>query len=276
MQYSVQYTHTEEKKLPLYLRFIGINHKQEPICRPKGNHMLQWFFCIKGEGELTIDGQKSIITPGYGMMIRPRDAHAYRAVSDAWTLHIFGCEGSLLPSLMKNLNMNESGAYSFSDPHMFQRHIHQLEYLRKRSFTGKKKEYSKECYSFLLDISSCITRVPTLLTETENTILTQLIDYMEQHYAEDISLTDLSLLVNRTPEYICTYFKKHKGQTVISFLQMVRLAEAKRQLIHYPEKSIRDIAASCGFRSPSYFGKVFKNTCGLTPDQYRRADYMGY
>ena len=56
---------------------------------------------------------------------------------------------------------------------------------------------------------------------------------------------------------------------------MVRLAEAKYQLMHYPEKSVCEIAKACGFRSPSYFGKIFKDSTGLTPAQYRRSDYLG-
>ena len=43
-------------------------------------------------------------------------------------------------------------------------------------------------------------------------------------------------------------------------------------LEQYPEKKAYEIGKMCGFESPSYFGKNFREIVGLTPEQYRRVN----
>ena len=65
-------------------------------------------------------------------------------------------------------------------------------------------------------------------------------------------------------------FKQILGQTIVQYLQTVRITHARIFLIQYPEKQISEIASLCGFENSSYFGKVFRKICGCSPDQFRR------
>ena len=87
----------------------------------------QWFYCIKGQGELVLNRQRfSDPVPEQGFLICPNDPHSYQAVTADWTLHIFGFDGSLCGELLKTLQMHASGAYQFTDGDLFVHHIETL------------------------------------------------------------------------------------------------------------------------------------------------------
>ena len=89
--------HSKEfsQTLPIQLWMFGANHLQEPVRRPQGVPYFQWFYCVKGQGELILDEQRSIITKGQGFLIYPDQEHIYQAVTNNWTLHIIAFNGPL-------------------------------------------------------------------------------------------------------------------------------------------------------------------------------------
>ena len=99
--------------------------------------------------------------------------------------------------------------------------------------------------------------------------------YLEDHFAEDISLDSLSERFHRTPEYLCTLFKEATGETIMRYLRRIRIHQAKLRLMGSPDASLREIAEECGFRSVSYFGKVFREATGFTPQAYRLGAIWG-
>lgn len=256
--------------LPLRLELIGMNHKQEPIQRPVGMPFYQWFYCVKGQGEFIVNGQRSVISRGQGLLIYPQIAHVYQALTSDWTVHFFGFSGSSCREILNALQMEETGVYHFSHPEIFLEHMQNLVHLHQRNFSGKTEEYSKECYSFLLDLSSSITRInPSSYVDADD-LITELILYMEQNYHRDLSLDELSNLVGLSKEYMCTVFKKAMKQTIMQYLLMIRISHARTFLIRFPEKKVLEISHMCGFESPSYFGKIFKRETGLSPEMYRK------
>lgn len=264
--------HSEDfsQTLPLQLRMFGINHKQERIHRPNGVAYFQWFYCAKGRGELIIDNQRCVISKGQGFLIYPEVGHFYQGLTRDWALHILAFNGSVCKEILRNLQMDQSGAYHFSDTSIFEKHIQNLCWLHENRSGSRSLTYSKECYDFLLDISRCITHTHELSYAQDNALVLKIVTYLDQNYQKPISLDFLSSLVNLSKDYMCTLFKQATGQTIIQCLIDIRIGQARQQLIQYPEQKIVDIARQCGFESPSYFGKIFKREVGMTPDQYRK------
>lgn len=269
MIFSLQDSKTKQSQLPISLRLLGINHKQEPIHRPKGISIFQWFYCVKGSGELIINQRRSILHKGQGALIYPGVPHSYRGLDDDWTVHFFGFAGSNSMELLKTLHMHESDVYHFSKPNTFPEHIQRLYYLRERDMINKSAELSKECYSFLVDLSFCVKRINTSVFIQENVLVQKIVTYLEENYEKPISLDDLAADVQLSKEYICTCFKQEMQQTIMRYLMTIRISRARVFLLQYPEKRVLEIAKMCGFESPSYFGKIFKREVGVTPENYR-------
>ncbi len=92
--------------------------------------------------------------------------------------------------------------------------------------------------------------------------------YVEEHYAEPITIDDMCELVHLNYHYFCRLFRKTTGKSFVEYLNFVRLSEAEKLLLTKPY-SITEIALKVGFSSASYFNKVFKKEKAMTPSFYR-------
>ena len=92
--------------------------------------------------------------------------------------------------------------------------------------------------------------------------------YIDEHYGDAITLSDISELANMTKEAFCRYFKEATGYTFIQFLQRYRISQAKLMMIE--GKSISQVCYACGFESLSYFNRVFKKVTQLNPRDFKK------
>ena len=98
----------------------------------------------------------------------------------------------------------------------------------------------------------------------------QVIRYLEQHYAESISLDEVASAVGYNKSYMCTSFRKNTQITINDCLNMIRIRRAA-ELIAYSDNDLSRIASMCGFSSMSHFNQVFLRNVGTTPGQCRKA-----
>lgn len=266
---SFHESENQRQKLPISLRILGTDHQQEPIFRPKGLSVFQWFYCVRGSGELIINQQRALLHQGQGALIYPRVPHSYRGLTDDWTVHFFGFTGPNCAELLKTFCMHGSGVYHFSDIAVFPAYIQQLTQIRERVTENRDIAFSKVCYSFLADLSSCIKQINAAVPVQENAVIRKITDYLEENYPRSILLDDLASHVQLSKEYMCSLFKQAMQQTIMHYLLAIRISRARVYLLQYPEKKVLEIAQMCGFKSPSYFGEVFKKEVGVTPESYR-------
>ena len=90
--------------------------------------------------------------------------------------------------------------------------------------------------------------------------------YIQNHYQEDISLSDLAKLSCLSPEYFCRLFKEETNETFGVYLMSYRLKRA-RELLRTTDMKINAVAASVGYSTAGYFSKIYKKYFGITPEQ---------
>lgn len=98
--------------------------------------------------------------------------------------------------------------------------------------------------------------------------------YINEHYAEPITLEKTAEVVGLSPAYFSTNFKKFEKRTFTDYLTAVRLAAAKELLVT-TQKTNYEIAVSVGYAEDKYFCKVFKKEVGIRPGEYRKLYYKG-
>lgn len=99
-------------------------------------------------------------------------------------------------------------------------------------------------------------------------IMKNCIQYVENHYKEDISLDTIAERFYFNPSYFGSMFKNFKGITLSQYLLKVRINNAK-ELLKGTNRKVYEIAALVGYTDSKYFIRVFKNEVGLSPDEYR-------
>lgn len=94
--------------------------------------------------------------------------------------------------------------------------------------------------------------------------------YIRAHLAEDLSLERVCAAVFLSKSYLCQIFKSLLGCTFGEYVKQQRILRA-RTLLASTGQSIEEIAAACGFASPTYFATVFKSAVGMTSSAFRQS-----
>lgn len=92
--------------------------------------------------------------------------------------------------------------------------------------------------------------------------------YIDENYQKDISLDEISRMVNISPYYFSKLFKQETGENFIEYLTRTRMGQACA-LLENPDYSIKHICAMVGYSDPNYFSRIFKKYEGVNPSEYR-------
>jgi AraC-like DNA-binding protein len=92
--------------------------------------------------------------------------------------------------------------------------------------------------------------------------------YINEHYAERLSLTQLAERFHINPYYLSRIFTKVTGFSFVEYVNLVRLKEAQK-LLAGGGLNVTQVAEAVGFESLSHFGRVFKASVGVSPNAYR-------
>lgn len=111
---------------------------------------------------------------------------------------------------------------------------------------------------------------PTLTDEQKDNIARLISSWRNQqgYGASDLNSTTLATRLDLPKRQLVQYLREVEGKTFRIWLSDLRLEEAKRLILAHPEFGNETIAESCGF-SRTYFQAKFKETTGLTPDDWR-------
>ncbi|QWU14134.1 two-component system, response regulator YesN [Paenibacillus sophorae] len=100
-------------------------------------------------------------------------------------------------------------------------------------------------------------------------VIEKCVNYIEEHFTEDISLEHAANLLFFSPNYLSMIFKSYLGVSFTKYLSDFRLEKAV-QLLGAGDMKVYEIAGKVGFKDEKYFYRVFKAKYGLTPDEYRK------
>lgn len=101
-------------------------------------------------------------------------------------------------------------------------------------------------------------------TRTSSDKLKSVLDYIELHYAESISISELAKLCYFSDYHFMRFFKKHMNMTCMEYINNLRL-EKSVELFEQGNVSILDVSLSVGFHNLSYFHRAFKKKYHMTP-----------
>ena len=122
--------------------------------------------------------------------------------------------------------------------------------------------------SFLLEAKAIISSKSNEISDPN---MRMLLDYIEQHYAEPLTLTEMAKRFHFNPSYLSTYFSKHNNEGFSEYLNRIRI-EKSMELLDEGEVLISAISGMVGYSDHSYFCKVFKKLTGMSPSSYRKTN----
>lgn len=139
----------------------------------------------------------------------------------------------------------------------------------------------KDIFSFKT-MEDYLSALETMLTELCQHIAVEFSDfenkqkireatqYVQQHFAEQLNMAVVSNRVSMNYSLFSLLFKQYTGTNFVSYLQSLRIAEAKR-LLEETDWRVNEICRRSGFLDEKHFLKVFKASTGFSPSEYRKS-----
>ncbi len=93
-------------------------------------------------------------------------------------------------------------------------------------------------------------------------------DYIDAHYTQSLSLTELADMVYVNPNYLSTSFKRLTGEGFVDYVMKKRMNKAA-ELLQKTGLSVAEIAALTGYENVRHFSRLFRKTWDMTPSEYR-------
>lgn len=259
-----------DRELPYYLIDVGYDWNQEHIVSPTG-YYYQWIQCIKGEGELIVEGKTFRVKEGSAMLLFKGVPHEYYAITNTWIVNWIVFDGHQVDYFFKKIAyIKSSGVFYLSRPDIFLSKAANLadNVQEDQALTGIRN--SSFIYSLLTDI------VQFASTNTNNGLnhqyfkLKPLFEYIEQNYAAPLTLDDLAEATGVTAPHLCNLFKKITNIRLFQYINSVRIKKSKELLHQYPNMQIKEVALLSGFEDAGYYCSVFKKLEQISPSQFRK------
>ena len=93
--------------------------------------------------------------------------------------------------------------------------------------------------------------------------------YIQEHYAEKITLEELAEQIHLCRSESCRLFKRYMNASIFDYLLDYRV-ERSLPLLRDDRLDVTQIAGMTGFSNPAYFAKIFRRKMGCTPFPYRK------
>lgn len=99
--------------------------------------------------------------------------------------------------------------------------------------------------------------------------LGRILNYIGQHFREDLSLSEIAEYEHLSVPYLSKFFAKNMNMNFMSYINMLRLDVAVKEL-HTSDESVEAVSYKSGFPNPRAFVNLFKKEYNMLPSQYRQ------
>ena len=109
--------------------------------------------------------------------------------------------------------------------------------------------------------------------QPRNETIEKICAYLNANYSQKLSLSNVAAQFYLSPYYLSRLFRRVTGQSIVDFINVRRIEEARR-LLETTDLRINDVAEETGFSTTAHFRRVFREQVGVSPVHYRKV-YQG-
>lgn len=261
----------------------GTRSKGDGMPEYRSHDFLEMAYVLSGEGKYRIDGRVYPVREGDLILINPGAMHQALPCPEAEipateffvgfsNIRITGCPENRLPLPEGECILHTAGELS-------QRLFRLCASMEAENAVRRQGRYFM-LKSYLIQMLLLVLREQCEPMErpkgyafesaSKKYVAEQVINYIEDHYSEKISLDQIAENMYLSPFYISRIFKGETGATPIRHLINLRLEKAKALLEDGYQGSIQEVAALVGYDDAYHFSKLFKKRYGFSPSQARK------
>ncbi|WP_425371367.1 helix-turn-helix domain-containing protein [Gemmiger formicilis] len=233
----------------VHLQEVGQLQARSPHASTRQGLASYLFFVVEsGSGTLEYEGETRVLSAGDCVFLDCRRPYRHYTGDDLWQLRWAHFYGPNMAAIYKKYR--ERGGQPSFHPENTVPYTRRLEALYTLAASD----------NYVRDMQIC---------EVLFALLTLLMQELDLHFAEKITLDALAERFYINKFYLTRVFKEQFGLSVTSYLTHLRITQAKR-LLRFTDKSVENVAQECGLNDANYFSRLFKKVEGTTPGEYRR------
>lgn len=242
------------------------------VDQPVKMHLHEYYeleMVLSGSGEQNLNGTVYPLAPGTVSFLTPIDFHSLTPTDNLY-IATLAFEEVLLSPRMQQLFMKRRGNYIFQADSQVNETLQNLMEFLFREIQAEDS-YSVQVRQSLLELFLITVARSTQDQGRDVEAATQVqssMEYLFCHFREDITLEQVAKQSGYTPNYFSKLFHEICGERFVNFLTQLRVNYAKMLLLS-TDLSVAAIAETSGFGSASNFFRRFRQTCGISPAQYR-------
>ena len=174
--------------------------------------------------------------------------------------------GSYAEDFLKSYNLYDKRIITLS-PNIQYRRIYSL---LRVTLDKREKHFTDLCAVYLQELLLTVSRDMHKASSNQNMPdeLKHILNYIEEHYYEDITIDELSKIGLMNKLKLTRYFNEYLKCPPKKYLFNYRINKAKTLLLQTNHK-VNEIAFSVGYSNPLYFSTIFRQETGLSPREFR-------
>lgn len=266
----------QSKRLADVFRFISFYPNE--TYGPHGHLRIEINYVKKGSCFIHLDKESVTFREGEIMIISSNVEHFFEAGPEGCTL----MQLEFLPEIFTRFNRPDndgntlSSVFLFSEENRLIKITNNVRIMRTvqrivNELEAKSPYYQHLVVMYYAELLILINRHmdEAFLPICTNESLKKSIAYLRHHFQSNISIADVARHCDISERYLRILFTQHLKITPLDYLNQLRINKSI-ELLRNTELSIKEISFQCGFQSPQYFSRIFKQQTGKTPREMTR------
>mgnify|MGYP003212848375 FL=1 len=230
----------------------------------------------KGNCMMHLDNESINFVEGDTMIILSNVNHVFEAGSGGTTL----MQLEFLPEIFSGFDLNFPGCIDgiglasispFSEENKLIKIVNNIGIMRVvqrivNELEGKNSYYQYLVVMYYAELLVLIYRYMSenYLPICQNDALKRAISFIRFNYHKDISINDVAIQADISERYLRSLFSQYLNISPLDYLNQIRINKSI-ELLRNTELSVKEICFQCGFQSPQYFSRIFKQQTGISP-----------
>ncbi|UQZ35551.1 AraC family transcriptional regulator [Paenibacillus sp. PK3_47] len=237
--------------------------------RPDAGHVI-FQYTLSGQGWIEVDQQLIPLTKGSGFLVRVPSNHRYYYTdqNQPWEILWLNLRGDEANRIWEMIIAQEGHViHREADSPVITGLRELLRTIAEEKVTDKYL-LSAQVYSWMLSLVRTSREITKDISAATSSIILRAKKYLKEHYADPLTLDMIAGHCGVNKHHLCRLFQRSEQTSPLAYLRERRV-EVAVSLLRTTDLSIQEIGRQCGFDSPSYFGKVFREYMSMTPKEYR-------
>lgn len=250
--------------LPIYQRSIGLVHREGSSLEdhPTGRNFVELFWCIRGEGEVVIQGQSFQFSEDQFFFYLPYEPHCLRCVREPWEYRWLTFDGPRAEDFMLSYQFPRTCFHAGKCPEEL--FLEQESLLREMTPFAWREMVAVICRILALAGGERNKSTP------KGRIVTEMIRICRENFQDPgLNVNTLADRLGMCRSSLLRAFREEMHMPPSEYLMKLRIQNAI-SLLRDHRFSHAEIASRSGFADPAYFSRLIREKFGMPPSAFRK------